>query len=271
MVKKNAYQLDDLIKIMQSLRDPDSGCPWDLKQTYQSIVPYTLEEAYEVADAIERASYSELKGELGDLLFQVIFYCQLATEEGRFGFSDVVDTVCEKLVRRHPHVFGDQILADEAQIKANWEAEKAKERQARAQTATSVLDDIPTRLPALSRAQKMQKRCAAIGFDWPHLQGALAKVHEELAELDVELEQPNNQARVEEELGDLMFALVNVSRHLKIDAEQCLRKASDKFETRFRQVETLHLCQAPEQKFTQLSLAEMEHLWQQAKKITQTK
>lgn len=260
------YQIDDLIQIMQKLRDPDKGCPWDCKQTYQSIVPYTLEEAYEVADAIERASYDELKGELGDLLFQVIFYCQLATEEGRFGFAEVVDSVSEKLVRRHPHVFTQSNLQDEAAIHANWEAEKAKERQARAgsKQIQSVLDDIPMALPALKRAQKMQKRCSAIGFDWPTVSGALAKVHEELAEFEEELN-TGEQPAIEEELGDLMFALVNVSRHLKIDAEQCLRSASDKFERRFRHVES-RVRDDDLGEMADMEINQLESLWQSAKK-----
>lgn len=264
--QKTEYQLTDLIEIMSALRDPETGCPWDLKQTFKSIVPHTLEEAYEVADAIENNDLVELKLELGDLLFQVIFYSQLAKEQKIFDMNDVISGVCEKLIRRHPHVFGDQVFTDEAQIKANWEAEKAQERAAKStQTQPSVLDDVPKSMPALSRAIKLQKRCANVGFDWPDALTALDKVKEEIAELEAELAAPQpDQARIGEELGDLMFALTNINRHIKQDAETTLRQANRKFEKRFRQVEILA---AQQNKLLEdMSLAEMESLWQQVKK-----
>ncbi|WP_143871327.1 nucleoside triphosphate pyrophosphohydrolase [Catenovulum sediminis] len=268
-MQKERYQLNDLLDIMRALRDPDSGCPWDLKQNYQSIVPHTLEEAYEVADAIEQGDFEELKGELGDLLFQVVFYCQLATEENRFDIADVIHTVSEKLVRRHPHVFSNADFSDDAQIKANWEAEKAKERAQKSESEfNSVLDNVPTNLPALTRANKLQKRCASVGFDWPDINGAIDKVKEEIAELEVELAQKDHDAQqkalIAEELGDLMFALVNVNRKLKLDPETTLRAANQKFEKRFRKIEILASKKYTDD-FAHLSLQQMEALWQQVK------
>ena len=252
------YQLDDLLAIMAKLRHPESGCPWDLKQTYSSIVPYTLEEAYEVADAIERQDFAELKDELGDLLFQVVFYAQIANEEGRFQFNDCVDAICDKLIRRHPHVFADGSASDSEQVLKNWEVLKSEERQASGQH--SVLDNIPAAMPALSRAYKLQKRCANVGFDWPDVAGAWHKVKEEIAEVE---ELSSNSPELEEELGDLMFALVNVVRKHKLEPETVLRKANSKFEQRFRAVESElgKLNKTP----SQSDLAEMDALWQQVK------
>lgn len=258
--------VDKLLTIMAMLRDPENGCPWDLKQTFKTIVPHTLEEAYEVAEAIEQEDYAELPKELGDLLFQVVFYAQLGKEQDKFDFEQIAQSMADKLIRRHPHVFGalsDNTL-DESEIKYNWEAIKAQERAER--SATSVLDDIPNALPALNRAYKIQKRAAHVGFDWPDVLGALDKVEEEIAELKAELVNPSapiNREAVADELGDLFFALTNVSRHLKLDPEQVVRGANDKFSHRFRQVESL-----AEQRggLDQLSLDEMEALWQQVKK-----
>ena len=261
---KDFYNIEDLQAIMQALRTPETGCPWDLKQTFASIVSHTLEEAYEVADTIERQDYAELKYELGDLLFQVIFYSQLGKEQALFDFPEVVDGICKKLVRRHPHVFADANLATDAEIKANWEKEKAKERAEKSSSNhNSVLDDVPNNLPALSRANKLQKRCATVGFDWPEITQTIAKVKEEIAELEVEIA-AKQQEKAAEELGDLMFALVNVNRQLKLDPETTLRKANQKFEKRFRQVELLALetFQLP---VDELSLAQMESLWQRVK------
>ncbi|MDX3773968.1 nucleoside triphosphate pyrophosphohydrolase [Chromatiaceae bacterium AAb-1] len=252
--------IEHLLDIMTRLRDPQSGCPWDIKQTYDTIVPYTLEEAYEVADAIERKSYTELKDELGDLLFQVVFYAQIASEEGRFTFNDCVQAICDKLQRRHPHVFaGAAANAKSAeQALANWEALKSGERKDAGQH--SVLDNIPQTLPALSRANKLQKRCASIGFDWPDVSGAWDKVKEEVTEVEETLP---GSTELAEELGDLMFALVNVVRKHKLDPETVLRAANNKFERRFRAVEQqLH---QQGRSTEQASLAEMDALWQQLK------
>ncbi|AWB67585.1 nucleoside triphosphate pyrophosphohydrolase [Saccharobesus litoralis] len=257
--------LQPLIDIMAALRDPNNGCPWDLKQTYKTIVPYTIEEAYEVADAIETEDFDELQGELGDLLFQVVFYCQLAKEEGRFEFNDVLETVCEKLTRRHPHVFSDVALDDEAAVKANWEAEKKKERDKKATEQVSyTLSHVPKTLPALTRANKLQKRCANVGFDWPTYHGALDKVEEEIIEIKQELAcSAIDPVKVGEEVGDLMFAVVNLARKLKLDPEATLRAANKKFETRFNRVESKALDNGHE--LNDLTLAEMESLWLQVK------
>lgn len=258
--------ISQLLNIMSRLRDPESGCPWDLKQDFASIVPHTLEEAYEVADAIEQGDYAELKLELGDLLFQVVFYAQLAKEQELFDFDEIVQGISEKLIRRHPHIFSQTQFKDENAIKANWEQEKAKERLAKQGTNTeqpSVLDDIPKAMPALSRANKIQKRCATVGFDWTELGPVIDKIREEIEEVEAELHRPVNEEALTEELGDLMFAVVNLSRHLKRDPEQTLRKANDKFEKRFRLLEQLALAQG---KQTQdCSLDELEELWQKVK------
>jgi len=237
-----------LLKIMEKLRDPQTGCPWDKAQTFHTIVPFTLEEAYEVADTIERLALDELPDELGDLLFQVVFYCQLGKEQGRFDFSTVVNKIIDKLTRRHPHVFGDTTFEADAssqQMKANWEAIKANERQQKALAAgiaspspVSVLDDIARAQPALSRSIKIQQRVARVGFDWPELEPVVAKIHEEIDEVLAEVNHTTlNQANVQAEMGDLLFAVVNLARHLKVDPEQALRQANDKFERRFQGVE----------------------------------
>jgi nucleoside triphosphate diphosphatase len=250
-----------LLTIMSRLRDPQHGCPWDLKQSYASIVPYTLEEAYEVADAIARENFDELKDELGDLLFQVVFYAQIAKEEGRFEFDDCVAAICDKLERRHPHVFADASAADASDAETvlkNWEALKSGERKDVGQH--SVLDNIPLAMPALSRAYKLQKRCANVGFDWPTVEGCWDKVKEEI----VEVEQTDaDSAELAEELGDLMFALVNVVRKHKLDPEAVLRAANSKFERRFRAVE--QALAANNKTAEQSNLDEMEALWQKIK------
>ena len=266
------YQLNDLLYLMQRLRDPQTGCPWDLKQNFASIVPHTLEEAYEVADAIERNDFEQLPGELGDLLFQVVYYSQLATEEGRFGFAEVVDSITRKLLRRHPHVFpaGDlcavadaQSLA-EAAVKQRWEELKAEER---AQKATvpqqlSLLDDVPTALPALSRASKLQKRAAQVGFDWPSALPVLDKVREELDEV-LEAMAAQDAPAIADEVGDLLFAVVNLARHLKLDAEATLRQASSKFERRFRMIE--QLLRERGQPIENCTLEQLDALWAEVK------
>lgn len=268
------YQLNDLLYLMQRLRDPLTGCPWDLQQNYASIVPHTLEEAYEVADTIERGDFEHLPGELGDLLFQVVFYSQLATEEGRFGFAEVVDGITRKLLRRHPHVFpaGDlhavvdaQMLAESA-VKQRWEELKAQERaeQASAPQQLSLLDDVPTALPALSRASKLQKRAAQVGFDWPEALPVLDKVREELDEV-LEAMAAEDQAAMTDELGDLLFAVVNLTRHLQVDAETALRQASAKFERRFRGIEQrLRERAVPIENCT---LEQLDVLWAEVKQL----
>ena len=238
------YSLDDLIALMARLRSPEYGCPWDLDQDYKSIAPSTLEEAYEVVDAIENGEKDQLKDELGDLLFQVVFYGQLAREEQEFDFHDIVNAITSKLVRRHPHVFPDGSMAsksaiverDQTDIKAKWEAIKKEERVQKGQRG--ILDDVPVTLPAVSRAQKLQKRAASVGFDWRDVNGALAKFKEEISEFEQAFER-NSESQMREEIGDLFFSLINVARHLSLDAERCLRESNNKFVQRIRAVEKL--------------------------------
>jgi ATP diphosphatase len=271
------YQLPDLLHLMARLRDPQHGCPWDLQQNYASIVPHTLEEAYEVADAIESGDFDHLPGELGDLLFQVVYYSQLAREEGRFEFATVVDAITRKLIRRHPHVFPDGDLygspelprLDEAAIKQRWEAIKAEERaeKAAAPEQLSLLDDVPSALPALSRAAKLQKRAAQVGFDWPEALPVVDKVREELGEVLEAMSEDDPQA-IAEELGDLLFVVVNLARHLKVDPENALRAANGKFERRFRFIEqALREAGRP---IEHCDLDELDALWGEAKKAEQS-
>ncbi|ADU70393.1 nucleoside triphosphate pyrophosphohydrolase [Pantoea sp. At-9b] len=254
--------LQRLLTIMQTLRDPEHGCPWDRQQTFASIAPYTLEETYEVLDAIQREDFDDLRGELGDLLFQVVFYAQMASEQQRFDFDDICNAISDKLERRHPHIFGD-VKADNAQeVLRNWEAIKHTERAEKAQH--SALDDIPKALPALMRAHKIQKRCSNVGFDWNSLGPVLDKVHEEIDEVMHEAQQAVvDSDKLEEEIGDLLFATVNLSRHLGSKAEVALQKANDKFERRFRQVEALINAQG--MAMTDATLEQMEEAWQQVK------
>ncbi len=268
------YQLDDLLHLMARLRHPQYGCPWDLKQDYASIVPHTLEEAYEVADAIERGDFEHLPGELGDLLFQVVYYAQLGREDGRFDFAQVVDAITRKLVRRHPHVFPDGDLygaedlprLEEAAIKQRWEEIKAQERAEQAETPEqlSLLDDVPTALPALSRAAKLQKRAAQVGFDWPDALPVIDKLREELDEL-LEAMSSADEPAIAEEVGDLLFVAVNLARHLKVDPEAGLRAANAKFERRFRFIES-ELRKAGKD-LQDCSLEELDGLWDQAKRV----
>ncbi|MVW75293.1 nucleoside triphosphate pyrophosphohydrolase [Pseudomonas xionganensis] len=268
------YQLDDLLHLMARLRDPQHGCPWDLKQNYASIVPHTLEEAYEVADAIERGDFDHLPGELGDLLFQVVYYSQLAREEGRFDFAQVIDGITRKLVRRHPHVFPDGDLygavdvakLEEAAIKQRWEAIKAEERaeKAAAPEQLSLLDDVPTALPSLSRAIKLQKRAAQVGFDWPEALPVVDKVREELDEV-LEAMSENDAEAIGEEIGDLLFVVSNLARHLKVDPETALRAANGKFERRFRFIE--QALREAGRNMEDCPLEELDALWGEAKKL----
>lgn len=218
---------------MARLRDPERGCPWDLRQDFASIAPYTIEEAYEVADAAERGDPEALRDELGDLLLQVVYHAQLAAERGWFDFAAVAAGLCDKLIRRHPHVFGDAPAADAAAVKRLWEENKARERG----DAAGTLAGIARALPALRRAQKLQQRAAGVGFDWPDAEGPLAKLREETAELEAALAAGGEPAALAEEIGDLLFTTVNLARHLGLDAETCLRHANDKFERRFAALE----------------------------------
>lgn len=280
-MSESRYGIDDLLGLMAVLRDPVAGCPWDIKQGWDSIVPHTLEEAYEVADAIERRAFDELPGELGDLLFQVIYYSRFGEEEGRFDFHDVVHALTDKMLRRHPHVFpegtlasrrppgvsAEQVEAHQAElenISSRWESLKAEERAERASdgSADSVLDDVPRTLPALSRAAKLSKRAARVGFDWPDARGVIAKIREELEEVEEALAQ-NDTVHAAEEVGDLLFAVTNLARTLKADPERCLRETNAKFERRFRYVEAA--LDARGVTTSDVDLGTMEHYWQQAK------
>ena len=232
--------LERLIDIMAQLRHPTEGCPWDVQQDFASIVPYTIEEAYEVADAVARDDRDALREELGDLLLQVVFHARMAEEEGSFAFDDVAAAIADKLVRRHPHVFAGGTAQDEPALREVWEGQKAAERAEKAHAegrTPSVLDDVPVALPALTRAEKLQKRAARVGFDWPEHAPVIGKIEEELGELRAEIDAGGSQARLAEEAGDLLFACVNLLRHLKVDPEAALRAANGKFERRFRAVE----------------------------------
>jgi len=253
--------IDNLLELMARLRDPQTGCPWDQEQNFHTIAPYTIEEAYEVADAIERNALDELKGELGDLLFQVVFHSQLASESSLFDFGDVVDAIVAKMTRRHPHVFADAKIVDSQQQTENWESIKTAERQSKGQH--SLLEDIPVSLPALKRAEKIQKRVSRVGFDWTELEPVIGKVREELDEVIAELAKQDSVAALEEEIGDLLFACSNLARHLKQDPEQALRKANDKFIRRFQSLE--HHFHARGEQLCQASPSDMEAVWQDVK------
>ena len=277
-MSETRHTLDDLLTLMAVLRDPTQGCPWDIEQDWDSIVPHTLEEAYEVADAIERRAWDELPGELGDLLFQVVYYSQFAREESRFGFHDVVHTLVAKMLRRHPHVFPDGTLASRRppgvsaeqleasqteleKINNRWESLKAAERSERAKA--SVLDDIPRTLPALARAAKLSRRAAREGFDWPDTRGVIAKIREELDEVEQALAADDHE-HAATEVGDLLFAVTNLARKLKADPEQCLRATNMKFERRFGYIEAALASRglAPRE----VDPDTLEAYWQQAKR-----
>ena len=252
-----------LLQIMRRLRDPVGGCPWDLEQTFATIAPYTVEEAYEVADAIERGDLGDLRDELGDLLFQTVFHAQMAQEQGQFDFADVAQAICDKMLRRHPHVFGKADGRTSAEQTDAWEVIKAGERAAKGKAA-SLLDDIPASLPAMTRAVKLTKRAARVGFDWPNTTEVLAKLREELAELEVEID-AGDQAKAREELGDLLFVVANLARKLDIELEDALRSANAKFVRRFSYIERSLAARGrtPDQS----DLAEMDDLWNAAKAI----
>jgi MazG family protein len=254
-------QTQRLLEIMMQLRDPERGCPWDKQQTFRSIAPYTIEEAYEVADAIERNDRMALREELGDLLLQVVYHARMAEEAGLFGFEEVAAGISDKLVARHPHVFGDASIEDAAHQTRDWEARKASERAAKAQDG--VLDGVPLGFPSLTRAEKLQRRAARVGFDWPELAPVFGKIREEIGELEREVMGKAAHPRLEDELGDVLFAVANLARKLGVDPEQALRGTNRKFERRFRHVETRLGEQG--RKPEQAGLEEMDSYWDEAK------
>lgn len=249
-----------VLAIMARLRDPETGCPWDVAQDFESIAPHTIEEAYEVADAIERGDRAGLRDELGDLLLQVVYHARMAEEEGAFAFAEVADQLADKLVRRHPHVFGDGAATTAAGREAQWERAKAAERADKGETDTSALAGVTRGLPALIRAQKLQRRAARRGFDWPDASGPRAKVAEELAELD----RADTAAEQEAEVGDLLMAVANLARHHGVDAETALRRANDRFEGRFREMERRSA--AAGEDMATSDLERLEGHWQAAKR-----
>jgi MazG family protein len=247
---------------MARLRDPNGGCPWDLEQTFATVAPYTVEEAYEVADAIERGDLADLKEELGDLLLQVVFHARMAEEDGAFDFAAVADAISEKMVRRHPHVFADTQYAGVAEQSAAWETLKAQERAAKKRKTESLLDDVPVGLPALTRAVKLTARAARVGFDWPTADRVIEKLHEELGELQAEIES-GDAAKARDELGDILFVVANLARKLDIEPEDALRATNAKFQRRFRFIEAA--LAADGRSPAQSDLAEMDALWDRAK------
>jgi len=263
-----ASDLDGLLQLMARLRSKDGGCPWDIEQTFASIAPHTIEEAYEVADAIDHGDMAHLKDELGDLLFQVVFYAQMAKEQGDFDFHDIAAAITDKMIRRHPHVFGTQSGIDDAEAQTvNWETLKAEERKAKAAACPDAkphgaLDDVSHGLPALMRAAKLQKRAARVGFDWPDAKPVFDKFREEAAELEVEIENGDKKA-MEHEVGDLLFTCVNLARKLDIDPETALRRANGRFETRFGHIE--RTLWAQDRSIEDTVLEELDRLWDQAK------
>ena len=266
------HTLEDLLAVMARLRDPDTGCPWDLKQSFATIAPYTIEEAYEVGDAIAREDLDALEDELGDLLLQVVYHAQMAAEQSLFRFADVVDGITRKMIRRHPHVFADPALRDEFLMSNVWERIKAEEKAERGESVAGVasrLDDVPLALPALTRAVKLQKRAAAVGFDWPSLQPVLAKAEEEIGELKEavivqgDAASESRSAKIREELGDLLFVMANVARHLKVDPEAALREANAKFVRRFKSIE--QALAKDDRRCEDATLEEMDRLWDEAK------
>tara|TARA_B110001450_G_scaffold123479_1_gene116332 strand:+ start:1822 stop:2652 length:831 start_codon:yes stop_codon:yes gene_type:complete len=266
--QKTEYGIEDLRYLMRRLRDPKSGCPWDLKQNFQSLTSHTLEEAYEVVDAIEQDDMSHLSEELGDLLFQIIFYSQLAEEQSQFSFDDIISAITQKLIRRHPHVFPEGTIessrvsladAEIVEIKRVWEEIKRQERTDKGVGKT--LDDIPLALPALNRALKLQKRAANVGFDWSDIKPVIEKINEEVIELEVEIKR-GDKVRMADELGDLLFSCVNLARHLKLDPETSLRGANEKFKRRFESMELL----AGKTKIEDHSADQLELLWGKVKR-----
>ena len=266
----NPRDIATLLTVMARLRDPDGGCPWDLEQTFATVAPYTVEEAYEVADAIERGDLSDLKEELGDLLLQVVFHAQMASEQGAFAFGDVVAAICDKMVRRHPHVFADASVEDADAQTVAWEEQKRREREAGGHEDTSALAGIARGLPEWQRATKLQKRAARVGFDWPDVTPVFAKLHEELDEVRVEMSaldaNPDDAAardRLEDEIGDVLFVCANLARHAQVDVGAAMRRANLKFERRFRAMEAM--AQADGTCLAELPLEAQDRLWNHAK------
>jgi MazG family protein len=262
--QKHKQSITDLLTIMEALRAPETGCPWDVEQTFGSIAPYTIEEAYEVADAIERADFEDLKEELGDLLLQVVYHAQMAREDGHFTFDDVVHGIAEKMIRRHPHVFGSDEERANFNAEGFWERIKSEEKSGKSSAEKSVLDGVPLSLPALVRAIKLQNKAARVGFDWPDMEPVLEKIREEIGELEdaTSLENPSRE-KIAEEYGDLLFVVANLGRHLQIEPEDALRRANAKFIRRFGQVEKL--LQAKGKTPDQSDLKEMDALWDEVK------
>ena len=259
-------EIDQLIAIMAALRTPKTGCPWDLEQDFRSVAPYTIEEAYEVVDAIERGDLDDLRDELGDLLLQVVFHARLAEESGVFSFTEIVKSICDKLVRRHPHVFGDASGLTSGDVALQWEAIKDQEKKQRKDArANGLLDGVPLPLPALTRAVKLQKTAATVGFDWSDARQVLEKIREETEEVAAELQSPGAEATpaLAEEIGDLLFVIANLARHAQVDPEQALRSANAKFERRFRHIENELAARGVT--LAASTLDEMEALWIDAK------
>ena len=265
MPDQDSHPIEHLLAIMRALRDPVSGCPWDRAQTFASIAPYTVEEAYEVADAIAHEDIEELRDELGDLLLQVVYHAQMAAEQDQFEFVDVINSICAKMVRRHPHVFAAETYQSNGSIEGDWERIKQLERDAKSpvEKDTSILANLPTGLPPLIRARKLQKKAAHVNFDWPTAHSVLDKIQEELDELRLAMEASHPQPCLEEEVGDLLFSVVNICRHLQVDAELAIQKANTKFEARFRRMEKL--AANGQQKLADLGLDELDSLWKQVK------
>lgn len=262
-----SFGIAHLIEVMRRLRAPETGCPWDLQQDHKSLARYTLEEAYEVVEAIEQADMDHVREELGDLLLQIVFHAQISTENGGFTFEDVAEGEANKMVERHPHVFGDRDAATAKDVLRNWEADKAAKRDAAAKAAgrqPSVLDEVNTALPAISRALKLQQRAARVGFDWSDPAKVVGKVDEELGELKAEIGKPNRKDAAEDELGDLLFVVINLARKLDIDPERALRRTNQKFERRFRYIEDTLATRG--ESIQKADLDAMEALWQEAKR-----
>ena len=255
--------IDELLAIMARLRDRENGCPWDVEQTFETIAPYTIEEAYEVVDAIDRKDVSDLRDELGDLLLQVVFHACMAEEAGHFAFADVVAAICDKMLRRHPHVFGDARVESAAAQTVNWEALKAEERASKGDADTSALAGVSRGLPEWQRALKLQKKAARVGFDWPDVNPVFDKLHEEIDEVRAEFANGSDAARLTDEIGDVLFVCVNLARHAKVDFSQALRHANAKFERRFRRMEAI--AAAAGETLDGKSLDEQDALWDAAK------